>query len=137
MFKAALVVQSRDLSLEEISAAMARPHDSGYERGSISPLRKVPRGWSSWETELRWPDDVHAGTEGLSTAIESLGLPTAERAGALAAQGCEVVISVRQDLVDDPASVGLYLTPEAVSLLATAGAAVSVDQYVVSDVEAH
>ena len=137
VIKAALVVESRELSLGQISAGMGRRPDSGYERGSLSSLRKVPRAWTSWEIELHWPREVHGGSEGLATAIESLGRPVAERAATLAAQGCDVVLSVCQELADDPASTGLHLTPDAIKWLATAGATFSVDQYVETESEAH
>lgn len=81
--------------------------------------------------ELSWPSGVHGGTEGLAIAIESLGQPLAERAARLAEQGCDVVISVHQELADVPESVGLNLTPAAISWVASAGAAVAVDQYVI------
>jgi hypothetical protein len=136
MIKAALVVQSRELSLDQISAVMARRPDSGYERGSLSPVGKVPRAATSWSLELDWPRETHGGTEGLAAAIESLGRSVAEHAATLAAQGCDVVVSVCQELADDPASVGLHLTPEAIKWLAMAGATVDVDQYVESETEA-
>lgn len=136
MMTAALVVQSRNLSLDEISESMGRPPDFGYERGSLSPLGKVPREATSWSLELTWPSEVHSGTEGLAMAIESLGLPVAERAARLAARGCEIVLSVCQELADDPASVGLHLPPSAISWIATAGASVDIDQYVDTETEA-
>lgn len=130
MLKAALVVQSRELALAEISAAMARQPDSGYDRGSLAPVSKTPRQWTSWSIDLEWPPDVHGGTEGLAIAIESLDQSLAERLARLAGRGCEVVISVHQELADRPESVGLNLTPAAVRWMAAAGAAVAVDQYV-------
>ncbi len=131
MIKASLVVESRELTLAEISAALARRPDSGYDRGSLAPVTKTPRQWTSWAMDLVWPDGVHGGTDGLASAIESLGQPLAERATQLAEQGCNVVISVCQELADAPGSVGLNLTPAAVRWIAAAGAAVAVDQYVV------
>lgn len=130
MLKAALVVQSRELALDEISAAMARQPDSGYDRGSLAPVSKAPRQWTSWSIELAWPPGVHGGTEGLAVAIESLGQSLAERSAMLAERGCDVVISVHQELANTPESVGLNLTPAAIRWMAAAGAAVAVDQYV-------
>lgn len=130
MIKAALVVQSRDLTLAEISEVMARQPDEGYDRGSLAPVRKVPREWTCWSTKLAWSPAVHGGTEGLAAAIEALGHPLAERAASLVAQGCEVLVSVYQELADTPESHGLQLTPGAIRWMAAAGAAIDVDQYV-------
>lgn len=130
MLNAALVVQSRELALDEISAAMGRQPDAGYDRGSLASVSKAPRPWASWSIQLEWPPGVHGGTEGLAIAIESLGQALAERSARLCERGCDVVISVCQELDDTPASVGLNLTPAAVRWLADAGAAVAVDQYV-------
>lgn len=136
MVKAWLVIESRELTLAEISDVMERQPDQGHDRGSLAPVRKVPRERTSWSAELTWPRDTHGGTEGLTTAIESLGQPMAERAGKLASRGCEIVVSVHQELADTPESLGLYLTPAAIRWLADAGAAVSVDQYIDSEAEA-
>lgn len=68
--RAALAVESRELSLAEITAALGRDPDAGHERGSLSALRSQPREWSTWELGLAWPTATHAGTEGLSQAIE-------------------------------------------------------------------
>ena len=133
--KASLVVESRELTLDELSAAMGRRPDSGYDRGSLAPVSRAPRQWASWAMNLVWPPGLHGGTEGLAAAIESLEPRLAERAASLAERGCEVVISVRQELADRPESVGLNLTPAAVRWMAAAGAALAVDQYVDSENE--
>jgi hypothetical protein len=83
-----------------------------------------------WSLELNWPGEVHGGTEGLSVAIESLGSALAERAALLADDGCDVVISVVQELSEDPAAVGLHLGTGAIKWMATARACLDVDQYV-------
>ena len=136
IIKASLVIESRELTLAEISDVMARQPDQGYDRGSLAPVRQVPREWTSWSAELTLPPGAHGGTEGLTTAIESLGQPLAERAAKLASRGCEVLASVHQELADTPESLGLHLTPAAIRWLADARAAVSVDQYVDSGSEA-
>lgn len=130
MIKAALVVQSRDLSLAEISAVMEREPDHGYDRGSLSKVGRVLRPWAPWSLDLNLSPGAHAGTEGLAEAIESLGQPVAERAAILVARGCEVVISVFQEIEDDPDSAGLHPSPRAIQWMASASAAVDVDQYI-------
>lgn len=129
MIKASLVVQSRELTLADISKAMGRLPDDGYDRGSLAPVRRFPRQWTSWSAELAWSHDVHGGTEGLATAIEGLGQQLAERAAMLTLRGCDVVISVHQELTDTPESLGMHLTSGAIRWLATAGAALDIDQY--------
>jgi hypothetical protein len=133
MITAALVIQSSDLSLDEITATMAREPDAGYDRGSVALSSKVIRKWTSWSMDLAWPRGTHGGTEGLAVAIESLGELVAARVAKLAARGCDVVVSVRQELADDPAAIGLHLTPSAIKWIALAGAAIDVDQYVEHD----
>ncbi len=129
MVRASLVVQSREFTLAEISAVMGRQPDQGYDRGSVAPVRGMPREWSTWSVVLRWPSDLHAGTAGLAFAIDALGPALAERAGKLAAGACDVVVSVRQELADVPTSLGLHLTAGAIRWLALAGADVDIDQY--------
>ncbi len=129
MLRASLVVQSRELTLAEISAPMGRQPDQGHDRGSLAPVRGVSREWSTWSVDLQWPSDLHGGTAGLAFAIEALGPELAERAGRLAARGCDVVISVRQEMADVPTPLGLHLTAGAIRWLALAGADVDIDQY--------
>ncbi|MCX6405287.1 MAG: DUF4279 domain-containing protein [Propionibacteriales bacterium] len=133
MIKASFAIESRELTLDEISAAMAREPDRGFERGSVGPSSTWTRDWTSWSMELQLPRDIHAGTEGLTTAIASLGTPMAERAATLAAKGCEVVLSVHQELADRPEDTGLNLDSAAIRWLAAAGAVLSVDQYVATE----
>lgn len=130
MIKATLCVDSRDLSTSQISEVLGRAPDTAHERGSLSPLRKVPREESCWELELALPPEVHDGTEGLAAAIEALGRPLAQRLAELDSLGCWVVVSVIQELTDDSVTHGLHLTPGAIGWLATAGAILEVDQYV-------
>lgn len=130
VIKAALVVQSRDLTLAQISEAMVREPDAGYDRGSLSPVRNVPRQWASWSMELALPNGVHEGTSGLAVAIESLGEPLARQAAKLVSRGCDVVVSVHQELADGPECRGLHLTVGAIRWMSVAGASLDVDQYV-------
>jgi hypothetical protein len=130
MIKAALAVQSHELSLAEISAVMGREPDDGYDRGSLSPVGGMPRLWASWSMDLNLSSAAHIGTMGLTAAIESLGELIAKRTAALAARGCDVVISVCQEIADDPNSVGLHLSPAAIRWMAAAGVAIDIDQYV-------
>jgi hypothetical protein len=133
MIKAALVVQSRDLTLAEISVAMAREPDDGYDRGSLSPVGHVIRPWASWSMDLGLSRKTHGGTDGLAAAIESLGEPVARRAATLVARSCEVVVSVSQEVADDPDLVGLHLSAGAIRWMASAGASIAVDQYIDSE----
>jgi hypothetical protein len=137
MIKAVLVVQSLALTLAEVSEAMGQQPDEGYDKGSLAAVRQAPRNWTLWSMELAWPHTAHGGTEGLSSAIESLGQPLAERAAKLASQGCDVLVSIHQEVTGAPESVGLHLTSRAIEWMAVAGAALDVDQYVDIGPDAH
>lgn len=80
---------------------------------------------------LSFPAGVHQGTEGLSAAIESLDMALAGRLSTMASLGCNVVITVVQELRDEPDSLGLHLTAAAIRWLAAAGASIDIDQYVI------
>lgn len=128
--RASLVVESSELTLADITAALGRAPDTGHDLGSPGALRPQPRGWSSWSVDLAWSAAAHAGTEGLSNALTGMEMDLADRLAGLRRRGCRVALSVVQDLADDSASTGIHLTAAAVEWLATAGAAVDVDQYV-------
>lgn len=128
--RAAIVVESHELTLADITVAAGRAPDSGADLGASTALRTQPSERSSWAIDLGWRAGAHAGTEGLSGAIEGLEKQLANRPALLGQRGCVVVLSVVQELVDDPASTGLHLSAAAVGWLAAAGAAVDIDQYV-------
>ncbi len=115
------------LTLAQIVTVPGEQPDSGIDRGSLSPLRREPRAWSSWAKTLSWPATVHGGTDGLPAAIEALGLPLAQRLAILNKDGCDVGISVYQELSDDQWSAGIHLTEAAIEWIAAARAAI--DQY--------
>ncbi len=127
--KAELVVQSRDMSLDEISVELDRTPVWGQELGAINPRRSVPYQWTSWSIPLSWRSDLHGGTEGLSNAIEALGASFAQRLAMLRARGCDVVLSIVQEVSDDSASTGIHLSEQTIAWLAAAGACIDIDQY--------
>jgi hypothetical protein len=72
------------------------------------------------------------GTAGLSEAVEALPLSLAGELAAATADGCSVVVSLRQEMTaGDPNDLGIHLSVETLRWLAAAGAALDVDQYVV------
>lgn len=140
MIRASLAVESRILTLEEISSKLERDPDSGHEMGSPIPIpirAGVLRVWSLWEIALPIPVGQHPGTEGISSAIELLDGDLADRIAILvAAKHCEAVVSVVQELSSsDTSESGFHLSATALSWMARAQAALDLDQYVVLDDE--
>ncbi len=129
--RAAISAESQDLTSSDISSALGCLPSTSHDVGSAGSLRPEPRERSLWSLDLSWRAGAHAGTEGLSQAIEALGTPFADRLANLKARGCDVVLSVVQELADEPESTGLHLSAPAIEWLARAGAALDIDQYVI------
>lgn len=130
--RAALVLRSAGATLDEISHTLGRLPDVGRDIGSVGRFNVEPSVVASWEMTLGWPDDVHGGTEGLSTAIEALGSELAVRIAELRPRGLSVHIRVYQDLDGgngDSHATGLHLTAAAIEWMSKAGAALDLDQY--------
>lgn len=138
MIRAQLAVESRVLRLDEMIVVLGRDPDAGHEIGSRSPLRPDHvREWAAWELDLVPDESLHAGTEGLSGAIERLGSDLADCMAQLSLRGCVVVISIVQELdVADSSTKGLHFTAEALAWMARAHAVLDVDQYVLDGSEA-
>lgn len=134
-FRVQLSVGSRALGLETLSARLASAADP--KLSFDAQLRYIdgpePIRWSTWASPLSLPPGVHAGTEGLSSAIESLAPSLAMRVASLVQDGCEATLNVVQELRDDSESCGIHLSAAAVAWLSAAGASIDVDQYVVVD----
>lgn len=133
MIRAQLAVESPVHSLDQLSEAIGREHDSGYSLGSPSRIRLGrSHSWTSWVLNLEWDSSAHGGTEGVSSAIVALGDELPGRLAALAQQGCFVRVSVIQEIEGerDDATLGLSISEDAVAWLARAGGSISIDQYV-------
>ncbi|GAA0946710.1 hypothetical protein GCM10009554_42890 [Kribbella koreensis] len=133
MIRAEIVVQSAELSLDELTAIIGREPDSGRTIGSPSRVQPSRNYRSSlWAQSLEWDSSLHGGTEGLSIAVAALGDELGGRLAALKLQGCDVVLDVVQDIEGehDDSTLGLSFSEAAVEWLARAKASISVDQYV-------
>lgn len=131
MVRAKLRIASDNLSLAEISQAMGRAPDGGFDRGSP---RRGPGGvyqHTLWTLELEHTGDRPFGLYGLTEAVSHLDLDLADRARALVNDGCRVVLGVLQEFSpgEDESDDGLVLEEDAVLWLARAGASIDIDQY--------
>jgi hypothetical protein len=130
-FRAYLAVESGTHTLADLHDLLGRENTGGYERGSVARFSRRVRPETSWTFDLRMDSGVHAGTEGLSAAIEALGDELAQQLRSLSDEGCSVLLVVVQELSQAPRNKGLELSPIALTWLATAGAKLIVDQYVI------
>jgi hypothetical protein len=128
-FRASLVVVSTELRLAEITEAMGQDPDQGFDHGEPMPLGKS-RSWSKWCLGLAFDDALHRGCDGLSPAIVGLGNDLADRAAALHARGCSIVLQITQFIdPEDLMTDGVHVDEAAVMWLARAQACLDVDQY--------
>jgi hypothetical protein len=132
-FRAYLAVQSETHTFVELRDFLGCEDAVGYERGSVARFSRRVRPESSWTIDLVTEAGVHAGTEGLSAAIDDLGDELAQRLRSLRSQGCSVLMVAVQELSQDARSRGLELSLSALTWLASAGARLIVDQYVICD----
>lgn len=132
MLESRLIVTSSEFRLNEITERVGRAPDGGHDIGDRSKIRPDHiYDWTLWEVNLPCEQGSHPGTEGLTLAIERLGVALATRVAGLVEDGCKATISVVQELRDmDPDTTGLYLSPEALQWMARARVQLDVDQYV-------
>lgn len=128
--RASLIIESESIGVAHISAAVGRAPDRSHERGAVSRWSTRPRTSSRWCIDLDWPSDMRSGIEGLSFALAELDRGVAEGAGALSRSGANVMLDLCQDIHEDTLAHGIRLSRDAISWLATAGAELSLDQYV-------
>ena len=121
------------MGLQQIIDEMGELPDDGHDIGSMSPVTHKARDWSVWRKNLTWPSVTHGGTEGLSQAIEQLGLPFARRAARLTTLECTTRLSIVQELTGDPETTGMIFTTQAIAVLSAAKAEIDLDQYVYTD----
>ena len=135
MITAEIAVESAALSLEQLAAAIGREPDAGRTIGSPSRVQPARNYRSSlWVKNLEWDSSLHRGTDGHSFAVAALGDEFGDRLSALKLQGCNIVLSVVQDIAGerDEATLGIAFSEAAIEWLAWAKASISVDQYVVA-----
>jgi hypothetical protein len=133
VFTASLVVTSGVLTFDELSELLGRA-DAGWARGDLGFQGRV-REWTRWELRLPLDPGDHAGTAGLDRSIAGLGNELAARLASLVRADCTVRLSVVQEFLvgDTGDATGLHLSASSLAWLASAGAELDVDQYVVGE----
>ncbi|WP_286772028.1 hypothetical protein [Sphingomonas sp. 66-10] len=129
--RAWLVVTSRDLSAGAIAARLSLSPDNIDSAGEPIKPGGGSRIESVWKRELSPLDSRHFGTEGLSAAIEALGIELAGEFRSLRDSGATCLLDIVQEVVGefDSASTGFRLDASAVRWLDAGGFSVSIDQY--------
>jgi len=127
--RAWFVIESDEFDVAWISAHMKRDSVLTPPAASMS-WTDESRASASWAIELRWPEEMHPGGEGLDLALAGLGWSFAERAGALAARGCRTELRMQQELSRNPWTTGMGLSRGAVEWLRVAGASLALAQQV-------
>lgn len=132
MLSAKLRVASAAHTLEELTLALQVDPTGGYSTGDPGSFANAPRRThSSWEFRLEVGLRSHAGTEGLSAALEKLGPRLSDELARLAGAGCSVSLNVVQEMTaTDEQTTGLHLSRSAVEWLSRAKMEIDVDQYV-------
>lgn len=132
VIRAQLAVASTSFTRDQIADALQLQPDSGYTIGDASRIASSHTySRSSWVRKITLDPNAHAGTAALSSAVDALGSDLAARLAELHAQGCDVVLSVVQEVSsrETTADLGLHLSVDAVAWLARSGASVDIDQY--------
>jgi len=126
-----VAVKSQTLAPEEVTALLRLKPDEQWHSGDVSARTGHTYSFHNWRIYLAVPEGVHAGTDGLSAALEGLGSDAAKRFGEVARAGGEVVCQFVQNVHgdDDHWATGIHLTNAALDWLSAAGAQFDVDQY--------
>lgn len=127
-FRASIVIDSEVLGLERLNERMGRSSDVASATSALAGAS--PTASTHWSIGLSWPEGSHPGTDGLDRALATLGWRLAERAGALAAEGCRVELRVHQVLNGTEGETGVGLSRGALQWLDTAGASFDLHQHV-------
>jgi hypothetical protein len=131
-FSARFVVESDEMSLSQIGAAMGRDPDEAADVAPSGPQVAQRGPFRSWSASLAWAVDVHGGTEGLGAALEGLGPDLADRARQLVSRGCTAAVRVTQQLSDHSWTKGIHLETGPVKWMAAAGAELNIEQQVLA-----
>ncbi|MEO3812779.1 DUF4279 domain-containing protein [Sphaerisporangium sp. B11E5] len=132
MFRISLRLVSDDGDPAEVTAATGMAAGTATRAGEPSVRTGRPHKFSSWSVPLGPGPRVERPEEAFD-ALVSWGLPLARRFRDVCAdKGWEASLVVVQEFrtPDEPLEKGISLSRELVEWLATAGAAVDVDQYI-------
>ncbi|WP_390228615.1 DUF4279 domain-containing protein [Gryllotalpicola reticulitermitis] len=135
MIDVTLIVQTSALAMEELVRHLGREPSRGSRKGGEVGAGRVRRA-TIWQLTLHAPTGVHMGLDGINDALSVLGLDFAARLGAIPDPGAEVVLQIVQSVEDDPLdehTSNFYFSQDTVRWLATAGADVTITQYLYPD----
>jgi hypothetical protein len=127
---AALVVASRAVSADEISAALSVVPDRLLRIGEVSPRLRVPvpARTNTWAIESA--GDAASALQEHLDAVLRRAMPLAEPLRELRARDCVIKLDLVQWIsADDPEGPGFALDADQVGFLSAIGAVVDVDQY--------
>jgi hypothetical protein len=132
MIKVELAVQSLHMSPEGMTEALQCEPDFKRSRGEPSnQVSGASAPYNLWTRSVNVTDKHFGGPSGLSADVVALGADFADHLSDLAADGCEIVLSIVQDIEngDDRDSLGIQLSRESISWLNRARASLDLDQY--------
>ncbi|MFC8591696.1 DUF4279 domain-containing protein [Streptomyces atroolivaceus] len=127
-----LRVVSRSLQPQDISRRLDAEPDESMPVGWRRHPQARPRSHATWIRHARTAED-DARPEDLEPVVVGWGLDLAEALGRLAASGeADVYLEIVQEVndIEDPQQRGIFLGPDLMAWLATAGATLDIDQYV-------
>ncbi|TWE19442.1 uncharacterized protein DUF4279 [Kitasatospora atroaurantiaca] len=130
-------VVSSSLQPSDITARLNAEPDESSAIGSRRRPELPPRGHTSWIRRAVAPE-AGARPEDLEPSVLAWGTEFAAALGALAESGAADVSLVIVQRIQDPdgtAEKGIFLGAELIRWLATAGASLDVDQYVLHECE--
>jgi Domain of unknown function (DUF4279) len=124
-------VTSLILDPERVTEICGLTPDEAFHLGDNSQIRGRTKTFHHWARYLDVVEGVHLGTEGLSKALEELGVESAKRFKLVSEAGGEVTCAFVQKVHGDTDfwATGIHLSASALEWLATAQAELDIDQY--------
>lgn len=135
-FEVYLRVASTTLLPAEISARVGVPADEAIPIGTLRRPHAPAYRHSVWKRRAVGSGDGRP--EDFEASVVAWGMEFAAKVGSLVAAGeaeVSLMIVQRVDDLGDPLQKGIFLSPELVQWMATAGASLDVDQYFFRDFE--
>lgn len=129
-------VESTTLSLENIEERLGRiSHPDGRSVGTaarFNPNRTYPS--SIWVHKVLVEGRTHAGAQGISGALLSLGSDLATRISELVSTQCTATVSIVQEIDPEKGQhqLGLNLSSSSILWISRARANLDIDQYLLS-----
>jgi hypothetical protein len=132
MFKTSLVVESQQLSPEEIAKQIGVEADRVTHLGVPRNSHASPARFNAWIKNVTTANSDSPRTEDIYAVLESWGADLPVKLGRLAkASDASVALSIVQDVDDlsDTLQVGIHFDAATVKWLSTACAVIDIDQY--------